>query len=80
MGQLRFEAEEYAEAAEDWLSAASCFLLAASRKQAADILEVVHRMETAGKLPADRPDLHDALRKHEQELKKLDQAAQPFLS
>ena len=33
MGQLCFEAEEYEDAVEDWLSAVACFLEATAREQ-----------------------------------------------
>src|SRR4051794_19241307 len=69
MGQLCFESEESAEAVEDWLSAAACFLRATARKQAADIVDVLHRLEAEGKVPAGRPDLQAALRERDQGLR-----------
>jgi hypothetical protein len=78
MGQLCFEAEEYAEATEDWLSAAACFLLATAREQAAGVLDVLHH-QVEGKIPAERPDLREAVRQRDQELKDLNQRVQQFL-
>jgi tetratricopeptide (TPR) repeat protein len=79
MGQLRFAAGEYAEAIEDWLSAIECFLRATAKKQASDLLTLLHKMEAEGKLPAERPDLHAALREREQGLGDLSQREQRFL-
>ncbi len=69
MGQRCYAAENYAEAAEDWLSAVECFLLASATKEAADVLGSLHRLETEGKILAERPDLVSALRKCELLLK-----------
>ena len=69
MGQLSYVAEEYPEAAEDWLSAVNCFLLANARKEAGDVLDRLHLMEAEGKIPAARSDLLAALRECEQGLK-----------
>jgi tetratricopeptide (TPR) repeat protein len=73
MGLLRYQAREYAEAVEDWLSAADCFLQATSRAQATDVLEALHRAEMDGQVPAERPDLHAALRERDQGLVELNQ-------
>jgi hypothetical protein len=67
MGQLCFEAEEYAEAAEDWLSAVECFLLGAATQQAAGILELLCRLEAGGKIPVERSDLIATLRERERQ-------------
>jgi tetratricopeptide (TPR) repeat protein len=79
MGQLGFEAGEYAEAVEDWLSAVECFLLATAPKQAAGVLNGLHRLEADGKIPEARPELLDGLRQREQGLKDLNQRVQRFL-
>jgi hypothetical protein len=79
MGQLCWEAGEHAEAAEDWLSAAACCILATTGRQAADVLDHLHGLEAAGKIPAGRPDLHAALREHDQGLKDLNQRVQQLL-
>jgi hypothetical protein len=71
MGRLRFEAGEFAEAAEDWLSAVGCFLLATARGQAASVLELLRGLEANGKIPVERSDLVAALRERERQLKDL---------
>ncbi len=79
MGQVCLEAEEYAEAVADWLSAADCFLQATARKQAADVLDVLHRLEADGKVPAERPDLRAVLRQRKRGLKDLTEKVEQFL-
>jgi hypothetical protein len=79
MGQLCFEAGEYAEAVEDWLSAVECFLRATAKKRGAEILALLHRLEADDKLPAERPNLYAALREREQGLNDLRQREQQFL-
>jgi hypothetical protein len=79
MGQLCFEAEEYVEATEDWLSAAACLLLATETKHAARVLDLLHRLDVDGKIPAERPDLHATLRERDQELTDLKERMQQFL-
>jgi hypothetical protein len=79
MGQLCCEAGEYAEAAEDWLSATACFLLATAPKQAVGALGLLRRLEAEGKVPAERPDLRNALREREQQLNDLNRQVEQFL-
>jgi hypothetical protein len=79
MGQHCFEAQEYAEAAEDWLSAVECFLLATARKQAAVVFDLLIRLEVDGKIPVERPDLVAALRNSNQRLRDVEQGIQAFL-
>jgi hypothetical protein len=78
MGQLCFEAAAYPEAVEDWLSAAECFLQATAAKQAADVLELLHRVEAAGTIPPERPDLRAVLQQRAQGLRDLHQKIQEF--
>ena len=79
MGRLSAEAEEWSEAVEDWLSAVACFLRATARKQAADVLELLHRLDGDGKIPMARPDLHAALRERERELDELNEKVEQLL-
>jgi hypothetical protein len=79
MGQLGFDAREYVAAVEDWLSGAACFLLATARQQAADLLDILHRLEAEGKIPVERADLHAALRERDREQKDLNQRVKQFL-
>jgi hypothetical protein len=79
MGQLGFEAGEHAEAVEDWLSAVECFLQATAKKQGAEVLKILHRLEAEGKVPAERPDLHATLQERDQGLTDLNQRVQQFL-
>jgi tetratricopeptide (TPR) repeat protein len=78
MGQFCWDAEEYTQAVEDWLSAAGCFVLATACRQATESLNHLHRLEAEGKIPARRLDLHAALREHDQGLKDLMQRVQQF--
>ncbi|HKI33744.1 MAG TPA: hypothetical protein VKA46_17965, partial [Gemmataceae bacterium] len=43
MGELNYKADEWAGAAEDWLSAAACFLRATAPQQAQTVLGVTAR-------------------------------------
>jgi tetratricopeptide (TPR) repeat protein len=79
MGHLCFQAGEYQEAVEDWLSAAECFLLATAQGQAGKILNILHRLETEGKIPAERPDLLSALGERQKRLEDLNRKVQQFL-
>jgi hypothetical protein len=79
MGRLCFQAGEFAEAAEDWLSAVACFLLATANQQAAGVLELLRRLEADGKIPAERSDLVGTLRGREREWKDLNERIQQFL-
>jgi hypothetical protein len=79
MGQLRIDSGEYAEAVEDWLSAAACFFLSTAKQQVADVLDVLLRLEAEGKFPKGRSDLRAALQERKQALKELDQRVQQFL-
>lgn len=79
MGQLCYAAGEYAEAFEDWLSAAECYLQGTGKKQAAEILSLLQRVEADSKMPATHLDLHAALREREHGLDELRQREQRFL-
>ncbi len=80
MGQIRFDAERYADAADDWLSAASCLLLATASRRAAEVLKIVHGLIAEGKVPADRKDLHAALAECDKGLKQLKRKEKRFLA
>src|SRR5262245_19905334 len=68
MGEIAL-AEGMSEwAAEDWLSAAGCFLAASDTERARDALGKVRHLETGGKIPAARGDLIEALAVREREL------------
>jgi hypothetical protein len=66
MGRLGFEANEFVEAVEDWLSACECFILAGATQRVADVLADLHQLEREGKFPEERSDLSAALRERDQ--------------
>jgi hypothetical protein len=78
MGQLSFEAQEYSNAAADWLSATACYLLATAAPQAKRTLETLRRLEADGKIPANRPDMRAALEERDRGLQGLKQKLQQF--
>jgi hypothetical protein len=71
MGRMMIEAGEVVFAAEDWLSAAACFLLATAPARSSALLDEVRRLDAEGKVPTDRRDMHAALREHGQGLETL---------
>ncbi len=71
MGRIQFEARRFVEAAEDWLSAAECFLRANDATRAGDTIRELAGMRNEGVIPGDRADLIEALRDRERRLQKL---------
>jgi tetratricopeptide (TPR) repeat protein len=61
MGQITFDAGNFAQAAADWLSAAACFLLATDPKRMHETLARVQQLDQEGKIPPERRDIHTAL-------------------
>jgi hypothetical protein len=79
MAQLCLDAGEYAEAVEDWLSAAGCFLQATARQEAGTVLCILHGLEADGRFPLGRADLNAAFRERERELESLNHKVQQLL-
>jgi hypothetical protein len=77
MARICFDGGRYAEATEDWLSAASCFVLATASVRSAEILKLVEELIAEGKVPADRRDLYAALAECNNGLKQLERKAKP---
>ncbi len=73
MGQFCYEPGRHTDAAEAWLSAANCFLLATARERATEIVKSVHKLEAEGKLPVERNDLYAALAECDERLDRLSQ-------
>ncbi|HUY34805.1 MAG TPA: hypothetical protein VMV69_18815 [Pirellulales bacterium] len=80
MGRISLDTGRHADAAEDWLSAASCFLLATASGRAAEILKIVHGLIAQGNVPANRRDLHAALGECDKGLKQLKRKERRFLA
>jgi tetratricopeptide (TPR) repeat protein len=78
MGRLSFDAGNFTAAAEDWLSAAACFLEADAEERANEALQLVRELAAQGRLPAERTDLLAALREREEGLLQLRQEVQDF--
>lgn len=78
MGQMMFDAGEFAHAAEDWLSAAACFCLVPDLKRMNDTTELVRKLDREGKIPPERRDLHAALKEREGQLVELDRKEKQF--
>src|SRR5436853_2447565 len=62
MGQIMFDAGDFAQAAADWLSAAACFYLVPDLERMHDCIERVRQLNREGKIPPERRDLHVALK------------------
>jgi tetratricopeptide (TPR) repeat protein len=68
MGVLGHADRDDATAATDWLCAANCFVQASALDDAEEALSRVQELEAAGRIPAERRDIFQALREREQEL------------
>jgi hypothetical protein len=71
MGRIQYDARKFAEAAEDWLSAADCFLRVNDAKRAQEVVGDLAGMREQRKLPGNRVDLFEALEDREERLQKL---------
>jgi tetratricopeptide (TPR) repeat protein len=78
MGQLSLAAQEYAGAAEDWLSSAECYLQACAQDDAVRALEGAQKLEAAGHLPPGRGDVTAALREREEGVRRLRRKIEAF--
>ena len=79
MGQIQFETGEFADAAEDWLSAAECFYLATELKKMQDCIERVQRLRNNGQIPAPRSDILETLAEREDQAPLLNKGIEDFL-
>ncbi|OYV88214.1 MAG: hypothetical protein B7Z73_08965 [Planctomycetia bacterium 21-64-5] len=70
MGKILFDAGDHVGAAEDWLSATACFMLATAEDQIRTLLDIVRRMEDDGDFES-RPEMSDILQQRDQELRAL---------
>jgi tetratricopeptide (TPR) repeat protein len=80
MGQMMFDANDYAQAAADWLSAAACFYLATDSKRMQDALDRARKLRDEGKIPPERRDIHEALKEREEQVKELEDKLARFSS
>jgi hypothetical protein len=71
MGQIAYDAKEFAAAAEDWLSAAECFLQGSVPESAETAVIAVQQMRAEDLLPARRLDLLAALHERENGLEQF---------
>jgi tetratricopeptide (TPR) repeat protein len=71
MGQIMFDAGDFAQAAADWLSAAACFDLATDPQRMQELLARVQKLNQEGKIPPERRDIHEALKERESEFQTL---------
>jgi len=71
MGSISLERQHFEEAAEDWLSAATCFVRACAFEPAATILVQVQKLFAEGRIPPERVDLIRALREREEQIQAL---------
>jgi hypothetical protein len=78
MGQITCAAENFALAAEDWLSATACFVQATDRDQAEASLGLVQWLEEQKRIPANRPDLLAALHQRAEEVQQLKRKVDDF--
>lgn len=78
MGQLAYDAGDYPRAAADWLSAAACFYLVPDLMYMRQRVEQVRQLDREGKIPADRRDIHAALKEREEQLGELDSRLKRF--
>ena len=78
MGQMMHDAGEFVLAAENWLSAAACFLLATDPKEMQETLARAQQLDQEGKIPPERRDIHAAMKEREAELKELEQKLKRF--
>ena len=78
MGQMMYDAGEFALAVEDWLSAAACFYLVPDLERMNDATELVRKLDCEGKIPPERRDLHAALKEREEQLVELDSRLKQF--
>lgn len=79
MGQLTYSAGDYPRAAADWLSAAACFYLVPDPERMRQCVERVQQLDREGKIPADRRDIHAALKEREGELGRVQCKVDQFL-
>ncbi len=79
MGQIMFDAGQFGYAVEDWLSAATCFLLGGAEKEAETSLDLVAHLEQQGNIGQDRKDLRVALSERKKQLTELGQRRQRLL-
>src|ERR1700674_3025743 len=69
MGQIMLDAGDFPRAAADWLSAAACFYLATDLERMKECVERVRQLDREGKIPAERRDIHTALKEREAQIK-----------
>ncbi|HET6879104.1 MAG TPA: hypothetical protein VFI31_03050 [Pirellulales bacterium] len=70
MGRILFDAGDRIAAAEDWLSATACFLLATAEEQARTLLGILQTLAEDGDLES-RPDLTAVLAQRNEETRQL---------
>jgi tetratricopeptide (TPR) repeat protein len=80
MGEAKYQCEDFELAAEDWLSAAACFVEATDAESARDLVLKVRELKAAHQLPAERQDLLTALQVREQEIAQLAKNILQFLN
>jgi hypothetical protein len=78
MGQIMSDSGDFVHAAEDWLSAAACFYLVPDLERMRDAFERVRRIDQAGHIPAERRDIHAAIKEREEQLRTLDEKLNQF--
>jgi tetratricopeptide (TPR) repeat protein len=78
MGQLCFVADDFPQAAADWLSATACFLQATALREAEETFCRVQELQKDGQIPPGRNDLFVALREREAEIAQLRQRLRDF--
>jgi hypothetical protein len=71
MGQMMFDAGQFAQAAADWLSAAACFYLATGLERMRNTFERVKQLGQEGKIPPERRDIHAAIKERAEQLETL---------
>jgi hypothetical protein len=79
MGVLMRQANNFTRAAADWLSASACFCLATNPGLSRIGLMKVRELITAGHIPPERNDIHEAVREREDEITNLEERLARFL-
>lgn len=79
MGHLRNDIKDFEAAAEDWLSAAACFVRGGSETQAESAVDLVKHLKDRSRIPADRIDLLSELDQRELEIQQLKSKRTDFL-